>query len=76
MAAGPVSFVRIGLKWLEQAVVHAGRTLLAWIPMPHCSSVNRWGRSRVSSSASCRVLRGVVSNLAYALAFAEFRRRR
>jgi hypothetical protein len=44
--------------------------------MPHCSSVSRWGRSRVSSSASCRVLRGVVSNLAYALAFAQFRRRR
>ena len=25
---------------LEQAVVHAGRTLLAWIPMPHCSNVS------------------------------------
>ena len=29
-----LSFVRIGLQWLQQAVVHAGRTLLAWIPIP------------------------------------------
>jgi hypothetical protein len=29
-----LSFVRIGLKWLQQAVVHAGRTLLAWQPIP------------------------------------------
>jgi len=27
-------FVRIGLQWLQQAVVHAGRTLLAWITIP------------------------------------------
>jgi hypothetical protein len=29
-----LSFVRIGLQWLQQAVAHAGRTLLAWIPIP------------------------------------------
>ena len=29
-----LSFVRIGLQWLQQAVVHAGRTLLAWIHIP------------------------------------------
>ena len=29
-----LSFVRIGLQWLQQAVVHAGRTLLALIPIP------------------------------------------
>ena len=28
-----LSFVRIGLQWLQQAVVHAGRTLLAYIPI-------------------------------------------
>ncbi|MEI7763089.1 MAG: hypothetical protein WCI85_07645 [Comamonadaceae bacterium] len=26
-------FVRVGLQWLQQAVVHAGRTLLVWIPI-------------------------------------------
>jgi hypothetical protein len=29
-----LSFVRIGLEWLQQAVVHAGKTLLAWIRIP------------------------------------------
>lgn len=29
-----MSFVRIGLKWLQQCVAHAGRALLAWKPIP------------------------------------------
>jgi hypothetical protein len=29
-----MSFVRIGLHWLRQAVVHTGRILQAWIPIP------------------------------------------
>jgi hypothetical protein len=28
-----LSVGRIGLQWLQKAVVHAGRTLLAWIPI-------------------------------------------
>ena len=29
-----LSFARIGLQWLQQTVVDAGRALLAWIPIP------------------------------------------
>ncbi len=29
-----LSFVRIGLKWLQQSVIDAGRALLAWAPVP------------------------------------------
>ena len=29
-----MSFVRIGLKWLQQAVANAGRSLRAWMPIP------------------------------------------
>jgi hypothetical protein len=29
-----LSFARIGLLWLQQSVVNAGRALLAWTPIP------------------------------------------
>ncbi|CAK6694700.1 hypothetical protein BBFGKLBO_01696 [Synechococcus sp. CBW1107] len=29
-----MSFVRIGLKWMQQCVAKAGRALLAWMPIP------------------------------------------
>ena len=29
-----LSFARIGLHWLQQSVTTAGRTLLAWLPIP------------------------------------------
>ena len=29
-----LSFARIGLHWLQQSVIAAGRALLAWIPIP------------------------------------------
>jgi hypothetical protein len=29
-----MSFVRIGLKWLQQAVAKAGRSLRTWMPIP------------------------------------------
>jgi hypothetical protein len=29
-----MSFVRIGLKWMQQCVANAGRALLAWMPIP------------------------------------------
>ena len=29
-----LSFARIGLQWLQQSVIAAGRTLLAWLPIP------------------------------------------
>ena len=29
-----LSFVRIGLHWLQQSVMTTGRALLAWIPIP------------------------------------------
>ena len=29
-----LSFMRIGLKWLQQCVANAGRALLAWMPIP------------------------------------------
>lgn len=29
-----LSFARIGLHWLQQSVITAGRTLLAWLPIP------------------------------------------
>ena len=29
-----LSFLRIGLHWLQQSVIQAGRALLAWLPIP------------------------------------------
>ncbi len=29
-----LSFARIGLQWLQQSVIAAGRTLLTWLPIP------------------------------------------
>ena len=29
-----LSFARIGLHWLQQSITNAGRTLLAWMPIP------------------------------------------
>jgi len=29
-----LSFARIGLHWIQQSVITAGRALLAWIPIP------------------------------------------
>ncbi|MFM7087542.1 MAG: hypothetical protein ACKOXO_11215, partial [Cyanobium sp.] len=29
-----LSFARIGLNWLQQSVITAGRALLAWRPIP------------------------------------------
>lgn len=29
-----LSFARIGLHWIQQSVIAAGRTLLAWMPIP------------------------------------------